>query len=210
MKTLFTMGFSSVDFWNRPRPSLGSPLPFLGQVIPTGDLDENQKNTVYAELKSMVDKGLEIDNWIHQAGPDGQKAAMGADYDRFRAFVDYAANLANDVYPIYQRLQSDNQEDWWIMQGDDDKISLMNDAVNNAYKLYTLHVKNQAAPPAPVLTPTPKPAGVAPPPPRPPATPAAPTKGITPAPTILGMNPNDLLLGGGIAVGVGILIYALA
>src|SRR4029077_5618793 len=212
MKTLFQMGMpGSFNFWAQPMPRpMLMRRPFLGQAIPTGDLDEATKNDVYARLKDAVTKGMEIDNWIHTIGEDGQRAAFGSSFDTWRGYINSAADQAETVYPIYQRLWSDNQEDWWIASEDSPKITFFIDTVNNAWQMYQKGKAALAAPPA-TVTKTPTPTGVPVAPSSKPATltpvgSAAATKPIMPQP---GVSTNDILIGGGLAVGVGVVLYAL-
>jgi len=119
MKTLFQMGMpGTFNFWAQQPMPMPMRRPFLGQAVPTGDLDEATKNDVYARLKDAVTKGMEIDNWIHTIGEDGQRAAFGSSFDTWRGYINSAADQAETVYPIYQRLGSTNQEDWWIQDAD--------------------------------------------------------------------------------------------
>lgn len=201
MKTLFQMGMpGTFNFWGRQMPR-----PFMGQATPSGDLTEDQRNAVVAKLKDAIARGLEVDNWIHSVG-DQQAPILGNDYQAFRGFVDRAATLADTAYPIYQRLQSDNQEDWWIQAADAPSIDGLGDMVDGAYRIYVARVKNaparQGVPagvPAAItalVKPAAKPAAAAP----------AGGKGILPP---QGPSTNDLLLGGALAVGVGVVLYAL-
>lgn len=201
MKTLFQMGMpGSFNFWARQMPR-----PFMGQATPSGDLTDDQRQAVVARLKDVISRGLEVDNWIHSVG-DQQAAYLGNDYQAFRNFIDRAATLAETAYPIYQRLQSDNQEDWWIQEADVPSVDGLGEMVDGAYRIYTARVKNapaQKAVPAAV-----KPTGVPVAPSSKPAAavPAGGGKGILPQ---QGPSTNDLLLGGALAVGVGVALYAL-
>lgn len=201
MKTLFQMGMpGTFSFWSRQMPR-----PFMGQATPSGDLTEDQRNAVVAKLKDVIARGLEVDNWIHSVG-DQQAAILGNDYQAFRGFVDRAATLAEVAYPIYQRLQSDNQEDWWIQEADAPSVDGLGDMVDGAYRIYVARVKNAPAKQA-IPTALPKIPGITTAPSsKTAAVPTAPNKGILPP---QGPSTNDLLLGGALAVGVGVVLYAL-
>ena len=209
MKTLFQMGMpGTFNFWAQQPMPMPMRRPFLGQAVPTGDLDEATKNDVYARLKDAVTKGMEIDNWIHTIGEDGQRAAFGSSFDTWRGYINSAADQAETVYPIYQRLGSTNQEDWWIQDADAPKITFFIDTVNNAWQMYQ---KGKAALVAPPATVSKVPTGVPVAPSSRPATAtpagsAAATKAIIPQ---QGLQTNDLLIGGGLAVGLGVVLYAL-
>lgn len=206
MKTVFQLGFpTGFDFWAGQAPV----RPFLGQAVPTGDLDEATKNAVYARLKGAIDRGMEIDNWIHAQGEAGQRAAFGADYDTWRGYINSAGDLAVDVYPIYQRLGSDNMEDWWIVEADAPKVTALIDTVNSAYAMFQ-KMRSRAG--APVAAPQIQRMGPTGAPVAPSSRSAIPAGAAAAAKPILppsGPSTNDILIGGGLAVGLGIALYAL-
>lgn len=220
MKTMFTLGLpSTFDFWNRDQLA-GSLLGQSATWAPTGSLTAEQRATVIAQFKDTMAKALEVDTWIH-SGVD-QQAVMQDWYDDFRRNVDYAAMMGDDAYPMYQRLLSDNAEDWYIIGTEAWKVDDFLVAVDQAYKIYLMKVKGatfplpNSVPTAPITTPG---APVVPPnssAPSKPATaptaavPRAPSSGIIPSSKILGIPTNTLLVGGGVAVGLGLLLYALA
>jgi hypothetical protein len=198
MKTLFSLGFpGSFDFW-QPQASDGS---FLGQqpAIPTGPLTEDQKNSVIAKLKPAMTKIQEIDAWIHSVG-EQQRLILGDSFGTFRGYIDFLAGLAEDVFPDYERMGSANPQDWWIPSEDAWKIERFIATADQAYQLYSLKVKGIAAPGPSGGAPGAPPAGVQP---------RATSSGVLPGSKILGIPSNDLLIGGGVAVGLGILLYAL-
>jgi hypothetical protein len=209
MKTLFQMGFpSGFSFWEHQQPLLGR-RSFLGQATPTGNLDKAGRDALLAKMKSWVDRVMEVDAWIHSVG-DKQSAILGSYYQPFRDYVDEAANLAEVFYPDYQRLASDNPSDWYIGDEDGPVIDRFYTIADGAYQIYNQHVKGTpgaaAVQPRPAQRPGPVtqvPSG------RPAAAPAsAPAggKGIQPS---SGVSTKDLLIGGGLAVGVGAILYAV-
>jgi hypothetical protein len=207
MKTLFQMGFpTSFSFWDH-QPLLGS-RSVLGQATPTGNLDKAGRDALLAKMKAWVDRVAELDAWIHSVG-DQQSAILGNYYQPFRDYVDEAANLAEVFYPDYQRLGSGNPADWYIGDEDGPVIDRFYDIANGAYQIYTQRVKGASGAANVAPRPVQKPGGVPVAPSSRPAAPgAAPAggKGILPS---QGVSTNDLLIGGGLAVGVGAILYAV-
>lgn len=216
MKTLFTIGFGPTrDLWNhQPQagPFLGWGRPQLGQAaaygaVPTGTLTESQRNDVYALLKDAVTKGSEIDAWIHAVGEDGQRSALGSNFDGFRSYINRAADLAETAYPVYQRLGSDNQEDWWIADEDGNKIVEFVNTIASAYQMFSS--KGRAGGVATPAVTVPK-GAPAPAPGKLPTAAKPASTGIMPEPKILGVPQNQFLIGAGVVAGIGILAAALA
>lgn len=177
--------------------------------IPSGSLSEDQKNAVYAMLKDAISKGTEIDTWIHAAGEDGQRAAMGSSFDTFRGYINNAGDLAETVYPYYQRLGSSNAEDWYVLDEDTNKIVEFVNTINQAYQLYSSMVKGVAHGPVPVSTSSPRPGAVPTGAPSTAKPAVAPTKGIMPEAKILGVPQSTFIVTGGIVAIGGILAYGL-
>jgi hypothetical protein len=212
MKTLFQMGFpTGFTFWDH-QPVMGR-RSVLGQATPTGNLDKAGRDALLARMKSWVDRVMEVDAWIHSVG-DKQSAILGNYYQPFRDYVDEAADLAEVFYPDYQRLASSNPADWYIGDEDGPVIDRFYTIADGAYQIYNQRVKGTPGAAAVQPTPAPKPGSVTQVPSgRPGAAPgaapaAAPAggKGIQPS---SGVSTNDLLIGGGLAVGVGAILYAV-
>lgn len=207
MKTLFQMGFpTSFSFWEH-QPLLGR-RSFLGQATVSGDLDKAGRDALLAKMKSYVDRVLELDGWIHSVG-EQQSAILGNYYTPFRAYVDEAQDLAEVFYPTWQRLGSDNVEDWWIGPEDGPKIDRFYVVADGALQIYNQRVKGAGGAAATVQPkPAVKPGNVPVAPSARPAASAAPAggKGIQPS---KGVSTNDLLIGGGLAVGAAAILYAV-
>jgi len=201
MKTLFTLGLpGSFDFWNPQAVSLGQ-----AEGTPTGSLTEAQHTAILAKLKAAVAKIAEVDDWIHSVG-DRQAAILGDSYGTFRGYIDFLAGLADDVYPDYQRLDTTNIEEWWIPWEDGWKIDRFLTTTDQAYQLFQEKVKG-ILPVTPVVNavPTPPAPGAA----RPGA-PRPASSGVLPESKILGIPSKTVLIGGGAAIGLGLLLYALS
>jgi hypothetical protein len=221
MKTMFQLGFrpAAQDLWNRPQlqqPYMGygrRPV-WMGQAaygsVPTGTLTEAQRLAVLGTLKEAIGKGSQIDAWIHAVGEAGQKSAMGDSYTTFRSYIDRAADLAEVAYPIYQRLQSDNTEDWWVLEEDGNKVVEFANTVDLANQLFTSKVKNAAPVPKPAVTMGPT-GGALPSPTKPGAAPTGVTAAAAAAQPakILGIPQTEFLIGAGVLAGVGILAAVL-
>lgn len=209
MKTLFTLGLpGSFDFWNPPAAVLGQAQA----AVPTGSLTEAQHTDILARLKAAVAKAQEIDDWIYSVG-DQQSVVLGDSYIQFRQYIDFLSGLALDVFPDYQRIDTTNIEEWWIPDFDAWKIEKFFTTIDQAYQIFAAKVK-RIYPQVPVVNAVPV---ISQPSPLPSRTPGAPavtprptSSGIMPAPKILGIPSNTLLVGGGVAVGLGILLYALS
>lgn len=202
MKTLFSLGLpGSFDFWNPPAPAA------LGQAdVPVGSLTEAQHADILARLKSAMAKVKDMDDWIHTIG-DQQATILGDSYADFRLDIDFLAGLYTDVYPDYQRIDTTNIEEWWIPDFDGWKVGKFLSTTDHAYKIFTQKV-NGVYPQTPVVNAVPVAPGTRPASPLP-ATARPASTGILPPPKVLGIPTNTLLIGGGVAVGLGVLFYAL-
>ncbi len=234
MKSLFEVGFRPQEMWTRSanRYLMGTLIPgrrFLGQVsvFPRGSLTPDQKDFVYNYLKNPIDNATEIDNWVHSTSEDDQKAALGSNFYQFRASVNHAADLSAVAYPYYQRLGSDNAEDWYVLDSDVQTLVDFANTVDAAYRMYQNRVKGAqasipATPSSPTATMAPSAAAAATPPSptaafKPvviPETTAASTESVTreiipSSTTVLGVPQSTILIGaaaiGGLAI-IGLLL----
>lgn len=102
MKSMFTMGFASHDFFGA--------RPFLGQAEPA--LSENERNRLLADLSLAGDKFKAVNDWI-QNHPN-QAADLGPDFTNFQNYLNNASAFAETAASVAQRLTSQDASAWVV------------------------------------------------------------------------------------------------
>lgn len=193
MKTLFRVGIGT------PGPWLSAAA--LGQVDPY--VSELDRNRFVSQISAAIDKVKPIEDLIvwSQDNDPGLRKTLGADASRFFSLSNSIGPLYKaSVAPVYERMRETDAEFWYAPSDQEYRdINTWVTGINEMDRIYQSH----RAAPMPEPTPEiPRPA------PRPGA---MPTTAQAPAgPMILGIPQNQFLVGSGLAVGLGILIYAIS
>jgi len=196
MKTVFQLGFpTSFDFWN------ARTRPFLGDY-----------NIDYRTLKANVDAATKqyaaVQDWLSRTTNPRAALGGGADADSFDQWNSQVSNIYDSVTTSTQIL--DSGADYGITQ---DQYADLQAFMQLSQSMYAMLRQYGLLGSAPVITQGPTapvvPAAAAPKPGAPvaPSTKAAAAAKSVPVST--GPSTNDLLIGGGLAVGVGVALYAL-
>lgn len=214
MKTMFSNQFFSREIFSvappvPPRPQYAMQGRWLGQNDYT-TIDENYRNKFLTKVGESLKKLPALNDII----------ALSSDMPLFRSFMEPDSitflNLSNEaaaLYPgvkaVYDRFSSDSAENWYAAPAEMDAAELWTRKIDQMYGYYLTHFPQNAPPlPKPIkmgpttVTPTFTSTGV----PKPIAS-GVPAAAIPGAPS--GFNTNNLLIGGGLAVALGVLIYAV-
>lgn len=200
MKSLFSMGFTTQGFFWQPG------FARLGQAA-AGSLSPDDRDALFKEVDKLIQMRTQIEAFGDRSDYVQQLGALAGDFNGYRSIIGIQEG---DMEDLWKRLTSDSAEDWYWTDDDRANFIAYRDAVQKAYQMI-LDAQKRSTAPAPAAS-TPgtvrTPITLIPIKPSP-----APKPGLTlPAPvqpTILGIKQNDLLIGGGIAVGLGLLFYAL-
>lgn len=203
MKSLFSMGFSTQGFFWQPRYTLGQAA--------AGSLSPDDRDALFKEVDKLIQMRTQIEAFGDRSDYVQQLGAAAGDFNGYRSIIGVQEG---DMEDLWKRLTSDSAEDWYWTDDDRANFIAYRDAVQRAYQLI-LDAQKRSTAPAPAATnrpggaqPVRTPISLIPIKPSP-----SPQPGLTmPAPvqpTILGVKQNDLLIGGSIAIGLGILFYAL-
>lgn len=176
MKTMFTMGFASKDFFG-----IGAHRPSMGDSTTDG-------NKILADIAAGLDKMAAIDQWV-RSRPDYQ-TVIGAYMPTWTNSAAQADNNYDAVTTVRQRLLSDNPEAWFVSRSELDAVNNWIAAINQQSQIIALYpVVKAPAPVSPGGLPTPGGA-------------KAPAKAPAPAPS---SGPSALVIGAGAIAAVGLL-----
>lgn len=222
MKTLFSNDVFSRSFFAPPVRPYAMQGRYLGQND-ISYIDADSRAKVISKVDDAT-KRLPALNDVVALSQDMNlyRSFMGTDYGTFLQLSNDAAALYPGVKALYDRFSSDSAEDWYATGAELDAVDQWSQKITQMYQIFLVHFPQNApmkpipatqgpttgpaavAPKFPVLTPT----GV----PKPMVTgaPAAMIPGAPSPAMVLGMDANNLLIGGGLAVALGVLIYAIA
>jgi len=202
MKTVFQLGFAtSFDFWNPPAR--------LGDFT----IDSASAAALQANLNAADRQYAAVMDWLSKTINPRDALGSGADADSFQQWNSQVSNIYDSVTTAEQIVAS-GQPTIGITQ---DQYADLQAYMQLVQSMYAMVQKYGGFGGAPLITQGPQA-------PRPVAAPAAPAAAPKPgapvAPstkaaaaakpaTTAGPSTNDLLLGGGLAVGVGVALYAL-
>lgn len=161
-----------------------------GEKVTDPFLPQAQRDSVLLEINSAMAKVKPIEDLIAWSGDNdpGLKKYLGADATRFYALSNSIAPLYGIVEMVITRL-SDPDRDYWLVADEDlAGVKQWTTGINQMYSIYQGH---KALPYTP-----------------PPGTKAPPT--TAPTGLISGLSTQDLLIGGGVAVGLGLLVALLS
>jgi len=216
MRTIFENG------WTPARAHWTGSLASLGQEDYRPTLAYDERNAIVNQISLALDKVPPIDDLIAYSGEYDRdlRKTLGSDASRFFALSNSIAPLFPMVNDVLFRMSDPEPAMWTIPTAEEAAaVKQWTMGVNEMYKIYLAHKDlplvlapgvpappgftrtseapaTQAVPAQPTPTPVPAPT-------RAPATvaPGAPKKGI---------GTKEILLGGGVAVGLGVLIALLA
>lgn len=164
-----------------------------GEKVTDPFLPQAQRDQILLSIQSAKAKVKALEDVIAWSGDNdpGLKKFLGPDATRFFALSNSIAPLYGTVEMVQDRL-SDPDPDFWLVADEDlAAVKQWTTGINQMDYLYQSH-KNVP------FTPTP---GTK-------APPGAPAAGTAPS-GIAGISTQDLLLGGAVAVGAGLLIAAI-
>jgi hypothetical protein len=193
MKTLFRVGIGTPGPW-LSAASLGQAEPYV---------TETERNKLVSRIAAAIDKVRPLEDLIvwSQDNDQGLRKTLGADASRFFALSNSIGKLYQaSVIPVYERMRETGADYWYTPLDQEYRdIDTWVTGVNEMDRIYQSH---RSAPlPEPTAV-TPRPA------PRPGAMPT--TAQAPVGPMILGIPQNQFLIGSGLAVGLGILVYVVA
>lgn len=167
-------------------------MPRMGQTLVTDPypfLPQAQRDSILIQIKSAMDKTKPIENLIAWSGDNdpGLKKYLGRDATRFYALSNSIAPLYGIVEMVQDRLSDPDPEMWGVADEDVAGVHQWTTGINEMAKIYDAH-RNLPFTPTPGMT-------------APPAVSAPVAKGIA---------TQDILIGGAVAVGLGLLIATLS
>jgi hypothetical protein len=193
MKTLFRMGIGTPGPWLSAVP--------LGQAEPY--VSEAERNKLVSKISAAIDKVRPLEDlivWSQDNDPQLRKT-LGAGASRFWALSNSIGTLYKaSVVPVYDRMRETDAEYWYTPNSQEYRdIDVWVTGVNEMDRIYQSHRASPLPEPtAEVPRPAPRPGAI-------PTTAAAPAGSA-----ILGIPQNQFLIGSGLAVGLGLLVYAIA
>lgn len=194
MRTLFTNApFARFDLGRHILAQNGEKVtdPFLPQA---------QRDSVLLEIQAAQSKVKQLEDLIAWSADNdpGLKKYLGQDASRFFALSNSIAPLYGVVEMVLNRL-SDPDPDYWLVADED--LAAVKQWTTGINQMYLIYQNHKTVP----YTPTP---GTKPPPTGSPTGPSVSPGGVLTKPN--GLSTQDLLIGGAVAVGVGLLIAAIA
>lgn len=225
MKTMFSNSVFDQGFFSAiPMRRAVAPAGYLGRAILSSMMPLNERTQVggaLAGITGTLSKLTELDAAVSDM--DRFNALMGPDGVEFLKLLNEASAICLKVKALYDRLFFQDPGEWYADAGEIQAMNGWTARIERMYALYAAHFPkpppSAALPPGSPTCQTPNsatgtpqtPAGGAASDPGAPGAPAgsgstAPGQS-TPAasPLILGMSTKTLLIGGGVAAGLGIL-----
>lgn len=196
MRTMFALGLPGRWEWSG-----------LGQNGGGGTLMKEDRDPIVQAITGALNKVKPVEDLMVWGGnyDPSLGVALGLDATRFFALSNSVAPLFPTVKKVLIQL-SDPDPEFWMVPSDEEAAAIRQ-WTTGVNEMYALYMKNKDR--AVTLPP-----GV-PPPPGFTKTSLAPATQVVkapgaPAPLPTGLTTEELLLGGGMAVGLGLLIYAIA
>lgn len=221
MKTMFSNSVFSRDYFSVPAPV--QPYRMAGPWLGQDDIsyvDEGTRQKVVVKVDDANKKMPALNDVV----------SLSSDMNLYRSFMEPDSmaflQLSNDaaaLYPtvkaVYDRFSGGNAEDYYATGAELAAVDQWSQKVGQMYGIFLVHFPQNAPVKTPVKPgPSSAPAAVVAPPavtsnnvpkPQVPGRPAAAIPGAPSAPTIFGTDANNVLIGGGLALGLGVLIYAI-
>ncbi len=195
-------------YWGWEEMSGASRRTALGQMQ-APYVTQEERNRLLVDIQGAHSKVKAIDDLMAWSGNNdpGLRTALGLDASRFLTLSNTIAPLYQSVRDVMDRMSESEAEYWWALSDEEAAaVRQWTTGINEMHRIYALH-KDQPltlppgvpAPPGFTRT-SPAPATQ-----RIPGTPA----GAPAAPPAKGLDTGDILLGGGLAVGLGLLLFAV-